>query len=152
MNGYRILADLVVCVHLAYVLFVVFGQVAIVIGLLLKRRWVRNFWFRAIHLLMIGVVVFEAALGIVCPLTRWENRLRAAAGQEGVGESFIEYWTHRMMFYQFEPWVFTLIYCAFGATVAAAFAFGPPDWPKRKSKAVAEAKLPPSDVDGPAVM
>ena len=135
MNGYSVLADLLVCIHLAYVLFVVFGQVAIVAGLLLKRRWVRSFWFRAVHLLMIGVVVFEAAFGIVCPLTRWENRLRVAAGQEEVGPSFIEYWTHRIMFYQFEPWVFTIIYCVFGASVLAAFVFGPPDWPWRKREA-----------------
>ncbi len=39
MNAYRLLADLIVLVHAAYVGFVVFGLVAIVIGLAFRQGW-----------------------------------------------------------------------------------------------------------------
>jgi hypothetical protein len=72
---YRTLADVIVTVHFAYVAFVIVGLAFTLIGAALHWTWVRNFWFRIIHLLMIGIVVAEAWLGIVCPLTTWENRL-----------------------------------------------------------------------------
>ncbi len=65
----KLLADLIVVFHAAYVSFVVFGLVAILIGAALRWEWVRNFWFRASHLTMIGIVVLEALFGITCPLT-----------------------------------------------------------------------------------
>ena len=60
----EMLADLIVVFHAAYVSFVVFGLVAILIGAVLRWRWVRNFWFRVIHLTAIGIVVAEALFGI----------------------------------------------------------------------------------------
>jgi hypothetical protein len=72
----KIVADLLVGVHLAYVLFVILGQVAIVIGILLHWQWVRNRWFRWIHLSMISIVAVEAIVQFECPLTTWENGLR----------------------------------------------------------------------------
>ena len=53
---------------------------AILAGIALRWAWVRNFWFRTIHLAMIAVVVAESLCGIVCPLTDWEDRLREAGG------------------------------------------------------------------------
>ena len=54
---------------------------AILAGVCLRWSWVRNFWFRAIHLLLIGIVVVESLCSINCPLTDWENRLREASGE-----------------------------------------------------------------------
>ena len=65
---YRVLADLVVVVHAAYIAFVLFGLLAVVLGAALGWGWVRNFWFRAIHLAMIAVVVIQAIAGVICPL------------------------------------------------------------------------------------
>lgn len=123
---YRILADVVVVVHFAYVAFVLFGQLAIMVGYLAKWEWVRNFWFRGIHLLAIVVVVLEAWWGITCPLTTWENQLRELAGEETYTGDFIARWAHDALFYQWEPWVFTLIYSIFGALVLAMFFIAPP--------------------------
>ena len=78
---YRALADLVVLAHACYVSFVVFGQLAILVGLLLKWNWVRNLTFRVVHLAAILVVVLEAWWGITCPLTTWEEELRERAGE-----------------------------------------------------------------------
>src|SRR5687768_5744974 len=97
---YRILADIVVAFHFAYVGFVVFGLVVTLAGAALGWKWVRNFWFRALHLAMIGIVVAEAWLGIVCPLTTWEKDLRQLAGQTAYRGDFIANLLHDAMFFQ----------------------------------------------------
>lgn len=132
---YRLLADLVVIVHAAWVLFIVLGQVAILLGLALGKSWARNVWLRSIHLVMIGYVVLEAALGWDCPLTVWEHRLREQAGQATYPGDFLGYWAHRLIFVDAEPWVFTLVYVLFGLLVAATFVGAPPRWNRRLAPA-----------------
>ena len=127
----KMLADLIVVFHAAYVSFVVFGLVAILIGAVLRWRWVRNFWFRAIHLTAIGIVVLEALFGITCPLTDWEKRLRLAAGEASYSGDFIGHWAHQLIFYDAEPWVFTVIYILFGLAVVGALILAPPRLPGR---------------------
>jgi hypothetical protein len=127
----RLLADLIVVFHAAYVSFVVFGLVAILVGAVFRWEWVRNFWFRALHLTAIGIVVAEALVGMTCPLTDWEKWLRQSAGQASYPGDFLGYWAHRLIFYQAEPWVFTVIYVVFGLAVLAAFVLAPPRWPGR---------------------
>jgi hypothetical protein len=73
---YSHLADVIVVIHAAYVGYVIVGVVLILLGLLYRWNWIRNPWFRWSHFAMIGVVAAEAVLGIMCPLTRWENQLR----------------------------------------------------------------------------
>jgi Protein of Unknown function (DUF2784) len=124
----RMLADLIVVFHASYVSFVVLGLLVILIGAALHWQWVRNFWFRIAHLAAIGVVVTESVAGIPCPLTVWESQLRRAAGQAGYSGDFIGYWAHRLIFYQAEPWVFTMLYVLFGLAVLAAFILAPPRW------------------------
>ncbi|MEX1042544.1 MAG: DUF2784 domain-containing protein [Pirellulaceae bacterium] len=126
---YRILADVVVVVHFAYVAFVIFGLVLTLVGWLLRWNWVRNFWFRAIHLTMIGIVVFEAWMGIVCPLTTWEHNLRAWAGQTSHDGAFIANLLHDTMFFEADPWVFTLGYTLFGLLVLLTILLIPPRLP-----------------------
>jgi hypothetical protein len=138
----RVLADAIVAFHAVWVVFIVLGMAAIVVGLLLGWGWVRNFWFRAVHLGMIGFVVLESLVGMACPLTRWENQLRRAGGQEGYPGDFIGYWAHRLIFFDASPWVFTVVYTAFGASVLLAFLFGPPRLPecwRRTSRALDRA-------------
>jgi hypothetical protein len=72
------LADVVVLVHAAFVLFVVLGG-------LLALRWPRVVWFHAPAALW-GVLVEVAGLG--CPLTPLEHRLRGAVYDGG----FVERW------------------------------------------------------------
>jgi hypothetical protein len=125
----RLLADLLVVFHACYVGFIVFGLLAILVGIVLRRDWVRNFWFRMVHLVMIGIVVVESIAGVPCPLTLWENQLRTNAGEAGYPGDFIGYWAHRLIFFRAEPWMFTFAYVAFGLAVAAAFLLAPPRWP-----------------------
>ena len=130
------MADAIVVIHLGYVTFVVAGLFVILLGGVLRRRFIRNFWFRAIHLAMILAVVFEALSGITCPLTVWEYELRLAAGQTDVTNvPFVARLIHRVMFFDFPPIVFITGYCLFGLAVIASWLLLPPQLPwKQKRK------------------
>jgi polyferredoxin len=130
MLGYRISADLVVTFHFSYIAFVVFGQLAILIGLARGWRWVRNPRFRIAHLVAIAIVAGQALLGIVCPLTTLEKYLRVRGGQESYPGAFIGHWAHRLTFYEAPNWAFTLAYALFGLAVLVTFALAPPRWRK----------------------
>lgn len=132
MNIYQALADLVLTIHVLVVLFVVLGLVMVLLGNMLGWPWVNSPMFRLLHLAVIAVVVAEAWLGIVCPLTTLERWLRAEAGAEGHAGGFIEYWLQRLLYYQAPDWVFTLVYTVFGSLVLASWWLFPPRWRRRK--------------------
>jgi polyferredoxin len=125
-DGYRFLADLVLCVHVTVVLFVVGGLVLVVAGNLLGWRFVNDWWFRLAHLAAIAVVVAQAWLGLVCPLTTLESWLRARGGEPAYEVSFIEYWLQRILYYDAPAWVFTAGYTLFGLAVLASWWRFPP--------------------------
>jgi hypothetical protein len=123
---YRLLADLVLAIHFAIVVFVVGGLVAIVAGNRFGWAFVNGWWFRLAHLAAIGVVVAQAWLGVVCPLTTLESWLRVQAGAAAYETSFIEHWLTRLLFYEAPAWVFTTVYTVFGAAVAGVWWLFPP--------------------------
>jgi hypothetical protein len=125
---YRILADVVVVLHASYVAFVLFGELAILLGILLRWEWIRNRTFRIAHLAAILIVVFESWSGITCPLTTWEDWLRSEAGESVEQGDFIGRWVHHVLFYRADPWVFTTIYSVFGALVILSLILSPPRW------------------------
>lgn len=73
------LADIVVIVHLAFLLFVVAGG-------LLVLRWRVLAW---LHLPAVVWGVLTEFLHLICPLTYLEDRLRGLAGRAGYGGDFI---------------------------------------------------------------
>ena len=123
---YRLAADGVVILHCVYVSFVIFGQIAILAGWALHWKWTRNITFRVLHLLAIAFVVGEALCGIPCPLTTWEQSLRNLAGDRSYQGDFLANWVHEILFYEGEPWVFTVCYSLFGLLVLLTFLFYPP--------------------------
>src|SRR5271157_4782923 len=81
------------------------------------------------HACYVGFMVLGLAailIGAVCRWTVWEKQLRVRAGQATYPGDFLGYWVHRLIFYQAEPWVFTLIYATFGLAVVAALVLAPP--------------------------
>lgn len=120
------LADVVLVVHLAVVLFVIGGLLAIVAGNLLGWPWVNGWWFRGAHVAAIATVVVQSWLGIECPLTTLEAWLRVRSGTTPHGMGFIAYWVQRLLFYQAPLWLFVLLYTGFGALVAAVWWLYPP--------------------------
>jgi hypothetical protein len=123
---YQALADAVLLLHLAVVVFVVGGLLAIVAGRLASWRWVDALWFRIAHLAAIGFVVVQAWLGQTCPLTTLESWLRVQAGTAGYSAGFIEHWVQAILFYEAPGWVFTVLYSVFGLLVAATWWAFPP--------------------------
>jgi hypothetical protein len=132
MNIYRLLADLVVTVHFAYVAFVVVGLAVILLGGWRKWQWGRNFYFRLLHFTMIAVVVCEQLSGIICPLTEWEKSLRKMAGEPIEQGAFIERMLHHLVFLHIPQSAMTPFYCVFGLIVVATLFLVPPKWPGRK--------------------
>lgn len=124
-----LLADMVLVLHVAIVLFVVAGLLLVVGGNLAGWRWVNHWWLRLLHLAAIAVVVAESWLGITCPLTTWEMALREAAGQDAYAGGFLQHWLHRLLYWDAPAWVFTSAYTVFGLTVAWAWW----RWPPRRS-------------------
>ena len=112
------LADAILVLHTLFTLIVVFSVPLIIAGGCLRWRWVHNPWFRYTHLAMIAFVAFESVIGMACPLTVWESRVRMAAGEGGYqGQDFIAHWLDRWLFYDFPHGVFTIAYIFFGLLV-----------------------------------
>lgn len=117
MDTFRLLADAVLVLHAAVVLFIVGGQVLVLAGGYLRWQWVRNLHFRLLHLAAIVYVVVTTWFGIDCILTTLEQGLRLQAGEAVSGEDFIAHWVGRVLFYHAPPWVFASAYSAFGLLV-----------------------------------
>ena len=79
---FRIAADAVLVLHLAFIVFALVGAV-------LAVRWR---WLPLVHLPAAAWGFFIEISGRVCPLTWVENDLRLHAGQAGYRESFIEHY------------------------------------------------------------
>jgi hypothetical protein len=126
---YERLADGTLLLHALFVLFVVGGQVVILLGWARGWEWTRGLLFRLAHLGSIGFVVLEAWFAVPCPLTVLENAFRVRAGEAAAYQvSFIGYWVGRLLYYDAPPWVFTTIYTAFSLLVVLTFVWYPPRW------------------------
>ena len=140
---YGLLADLLVVIHLFYVMFAVGGEVFIILGAILRWKGIRNPLFRIGHLVAVGLVAVEAALGIDCPLTVWEYELRQLAGR-GVEQnlSFIARLARLIIFYNFPHWFFTLMHIAFGLLVIFTYILIPPRFHRKKTNQRQQALWP----------
>jgi hypothetical protein len=78
----RLLADGLVVLHFAFIVFVLFG------GLLVLRR---RAW-SALHLPAVAWAAFVEFTATTCPLTPWENAFRRRAGEGGYDGGFIEHY------------------------------------------------------------
>lgn len=126
MATWQALADAVLALHVAIVVFVVGGLFAILAGQALHWRWVDGLAFRLAHLGAIAFVAAEAWFGIVCPLTTLELFLRAKAQRATYDGGFVEHWLGRLLYFEAPGWVFTAAYTVFGALVVATWWRFPP--------------------------
>jgi hypothetical protein len=118
-----LLADFVLIVHFLYILFVVGSLPVIWLGAWLRLTFVSNCWFRYLHLAAILWVVIESLMGVVCPLTAWENTLR----QVETDTSFIQQWLHQIIFYDVPESMLTAVYILFAGLVVMTFKWVPPN-------------------------
>jgi len=137
--GTALLADIVLVIHFAFVLFVVGGLALILVGAAAGWRWIRNRAFRYAHLAAIVFVAAEALVGVACPLTVWEYLLRSGSPD---GQSFVGRWVNRLLYYDFPEWVFTTAYVLFAIAVAVTLWRVPPETRSRKELSSSES-FPP---------
>jgi Protein of Unknown function (DUF2784) len=123
---FQLIADAVLLLHFAVVLFVVGGLVLVVVGNSVGWPWVNGWRFRLAHVAAIAFVVAQAWLGKVCPLTTLESWLRVQAGSASYQKSFIEHWVQRLLFWEAPSWFFALVYTVFGLCVLLAWWRFPP--------------------------
>jgi Protein of Unknown function (DUF2784) len=116
------MADAILLVHFAIVLFIVGGLVGVWIGAAFGWSWIRNRWFRYLHLAAIAFVAGEALIGMACPLTVWEDALRGGSR----ADSFIGRWVRSLLFYEAPEWVFTAAYVAWAIATLLTLRFVPP--------------------------
>ena len=123
---YQSLADVVLLLHALSVVFVVAALLLTIVGGFRQWSWIRNWWFRVVHLVGITVVVVQSWAGLLCPLTTLEMWLRDQAGESRYEGSFIQYWLGRFLYYNAPEWVFVVAYTAFGLLVISTWVCFPP--------------------------
>jgi len=84
----RLLADLVLTGHVAFVLFVVAGGLVVL-------RWPRAAW---VHVPCAAWGAWVEIAGWVCPLTPLEVRLRRGAGEAGYAGGFLEHYVEPVLY------------------------------------------------------
>ena len=85
---YKLLADTVFLIHLAFVVFVVLGAIAV--WWKPKLAW--------LHLPAVAWGALIEFMGWICPLTPWEQTLRRLAGDEGYHGGFVEHYLWPLLY------------------------------------------------------
>ena len=128
---YSIAISTVYAIHLLYSLVIVIGFLLIVIGFFARWNWIRNFKFRLIHLLMIGIVAVESVFNAECPLTWLEYKLMSLDHMKHSSMPFIAGMVYKVLYYNLPVWLFNAVYIIFGLTVFIIWFAIPPVLPKK---------------------
>ena len=108
--GWRILADLLVLLHLAFAAFVVFGG-------FLAWRWPRVVFA---HLPALAWGFWVEISGQICPLTPLEIHLRSLAGEAGYQGGFLDHYVVELLYppglTRADQWVLAVILLALNLT------------------------------------
>ena len=118
----QFLARAVLALHLAVIGFNVAGLAAIPLGARLGWRWVRIRWLRILHLASWVVVAVQAVLGRACFLTDWQGVLSGG----GAEDPLVMRYVNSLIYWPLPMWVFTAMYLALFAWVAALWWIVPP--------------------------
>lgn len=133
------LAFAVLALHVAVIAFNVFGLIAIPLGA--QRGWtfVRVFWWRALHLVLLAAVALQALFGRACFLTLWQAALEQDAGAAASREPLIARWIDSVIFWNLPIWFFAVLYLAVWIYALALWRLVAPvrghgRWPARNLK------------------
>jgi hypothetical protein len=122
------LAAAVLAVHLAVIAFNVAWLLVVPAGAAFGWRWVRAFWWRALHLASLAAVAAQAALGRACFLTDWQDAL--AGG--GAHDPLIMRWVNGVIYWPLPQWAFAAAYAVVFAYALALWRFVPPRRKRRE--------------------
>ena len=102
-----LIADFVLIFHFGVVILITFGFLAIPIGYKLGWSWIGNTKLRLFHSGLMAFITLETLLGLTCPLTAIEHNLRGIDHSK----SFVAHWIGRIIYWDFSPLFFILLYC-----------------------------------------
>jgi hypothetical protein len=121
MNG--ALAQVVLAVHVAVIVFNIGGLVVVPLGAALKWRWVRVMWWRALHLGSLAAVAAQAGMGRACFLTDWQDALSGSGSEAPLVARVV----NRMIYWPIPLWVFACGYVVVFAYAVALWWLVPPE-------------------------
>lgn len=107
---YSLLARVVLALHVGVILFNVGALVVISLGAWRGWRFVRIWWWRALHLAMLALVAVQALLARACFLTLWQSALQQRAGESASSAPLIARWVHDLIFWPLPLWFFAVLY------------------------------------------
>jgi polyferredoxin len=76
------------------------------LGYYQKWEWVKNKYYRLIHLVLMGIIFIETILGFMCPLTILENFLRNDIEINNKITQII----HQIMYWDLPTYQFIILY------------------------------------------
>lgn len=118
------LTTIVLVVHLGVVVFNIFGMVAVPLGAWRGWPFVREFWWRLVHLASLFAVALQALLGRACFLTIWQSAIEA--DQPSAPPPMIATWINRVLYWPLPLWVFAVGYVVVFVYVLLLWRWVPP--------------------------
>jgi len=123
---YKILANIIVVMHFAWIIFMLTGFLLTLCGFWWKKifDWLL---FRYLHLLGILYVSLLAVMGKYCPLTIWENALREKH-ESGLAYSgpFIIHYIEKLVYPDINPWFIRIATALIAISTIIIFIIRPP--------------------------
>ena len=101
-----IFSEIVLLFHFGIFLFIVTSFFLIPLGYYQKWKWVKNKYYRSIHIILMGFIFIETILGFMCPLTLLEHFLR---NDTKVNNKFTEI-IHLIMYWNLPIYQFIILY------------------------------------------
>ncbi len=119
------LSDIVVVLHLIWAAFMIGGVGLAVVGIF-RPAWRRFKKLRTLHLAGILLTASVPLWGGICPLTRWEDALRAGSSPSA-SRSFLADLAHRLLYIDVPIWAITLV-TTIVAVLSIVLYFKYPPW------------------------
>lgn len=123
---YKILADIIVVAHFAWILFMLTGFLLTLLGFW-RREIFDWFFFRVLHLFGIFYVSLLAIMGKYCPLTIWENILRQKYDPSlTYAGSFMIHYVEKLVYPDINPWFIRIPTTFIAVFIIVVFIIRPP--------------------------
>ena len=121
-----IFSEIVLLFHFCIFLFMILSFFLIPIGYYQKWTWVKNKYYRSIHLVLMGIIFMETILGFMCPLTILENFLR----NDTEINNKITHIIHQIMYWDLPSYQFIILYLLSLLYLIFLWCFFKPDFKK----------------------
>ena len=119
-------SEIVLLFHFCIFLFIILSFFLIPFGYYQKWEWVKNKYYRLIHLILMGIIFIETILGFMCPLTILEKFLRNDIEINNKITQII----HQIMYWDLPTYQFTILYLLSLLYLIILWFFFKPDFKK----------------------